>query len=58
MKKTIIIPDKEIQLKPYGDKVKIYVNKNTIDFEFCCDGTGNSFTLTKEEIRKWLGEKQ
>ena len=49
MKTTTIIPDKEIQLTQ-GDHVKIYINKKDIDFAFCCDGTGNMFTLTKKEL--------
>jgi hypothetical protein len=54
MKKAItIIPDKEIQLE-HGDKVKIYGNKHKIRFNFFCDGTGNSFCLTKQEIMELL----
>ena len=53
MKKQIIVPDKTIELS-YGDKVDIYVNKKDIDFSFFCDGTGNVFTLTKEELKELI----
>jgi hypothetical protein len=47
------IPDKIIELS-LGDKVEIYVRKKEVAFHFYCDGTGNCFALTKEELRKWL----
>jgi hypothetical protein len=47
MRKTIEIPDKEIQLTQ-GDEVKIYVRKKDILFFFFCDGTGNTFIISKE----------
>jgi len=54
MKKQItIIPDKIIELN-HHDKVKIYGSKNKITFDFFCDGTGNGFSLTKEEIMELL----
>jgi len=58
MKKEIkrivtILPDKVIQLS-HADKVEIYVKKKCIEFHFFCDGTGNVFTLTKEELKEML----
>jgi hypothetical protein len=54
MKKSInIIPDKVIQLE-HGDSVRIYGTKNMIEFHFFCDGTGNIFRLTKQEILNLL----
>ncbi len=53
MKKQVEIPDKEIQLS-YGDKIRIYIRKNNILFFFSCDGTGNCFTLTKEELKEMI----
>jgi len=54
MKKNIIVvPDKEIELE-HGDSVKIYVKKKEVDFTFCCDGTGNVFSLTKEELKEMI----
>jgi hypothetical protein len=54
MKKEItIIPDKVIELS-HDDKVKIYIKKNNIEFDFFCDGTGNGFSLTKNELKEML----
>lgn len=58
MKKQItrivtILPDKVIKLS-HADKVEIYIKKHCIDFSFFCDGTGNCFTLTKEELKEML----
>lgn len=52
-RKVIIEADRTIQLT-HGDYVNIYVQKNRILFNFFCDGTGNSFSLTKKELRKML----
>ena len=49
MKKQIDIPDKTIELS-HGDKVEIYVDEDKINFHFFCDGTGNCFALTMDEI--------
>ena len=49
MKKQIEVPDKIIELE-YNDKVKIYIEKNKIRFDFFCDGTGNSFSLSKRQL--------
>ena len=46
-------PDKEIRLS-HGDHVHVYLRDEEIEFDFFCDGTGNKFTITKDEIRKWL----
>jgi len=54
MKKEItIIPDKIIELN-HHDKVKIYIKKNSIEFDFFCDGAGNSFELTKDELKEMI----
>jgi hypothetical protein len=54
MKKQIkIIPDKTIELS-HGDKVDIYIDKWIVEFRFYCDGTGNIFELTKDELREML----
>lgn len=49
----IEIPDKEIELS-HGDKIKIYIKKNSVEFDFFCDGTGNSFELTKDELKEMI----
>jgi hypothetical protein len=54
MRKEIrILPDKTIELS-WGDRVEIYVKKNKIEFHFACDGDGNCFELTKDELREML----
>jgi hypothetical protein len=53
MIKEIEMPDKEIQLDK-GDYVKIYIRVNEIVFDFYCNGDGNSFILTKEELKEML----
>lgn len=57
MKKQIEIPDKEIQLS-HGDKVKIYIRKKNILFFFSCDGTGNCFKLSKEELKEMIAHEK
>jgi len=53
MKKTIELPDMEIKLS-HGDKVCITSRKAEVVFDFFCDGTGNSFVLTKEDLRRLI----
>ena len=54
MKKEIkIIPDKTIELS-HGDRVDIYIRKRDILFDFFCDGTGNCFTIPKEELKEMI----
>lgn len=53
MRITKEVPDKEIELS-HDDHIKIYVKKNKIEFDCFIDRTGNTFSLTKEELRKWI----
>ena len=56
MKKSIEVPDMEIKLSR-GDKVCITARKAEIVFDFFCDGTGNSFILRKEELKRLMDGK-
>lgn len=47
------MPDKILSLTK-GDRVAIYVSNDEFRFDFFCDGTGNTFYLTKKEIREML----
>ena len=49
MKRQIELPDKTLQLS-CGDKVEIFIRKDDVLFSFSCDGTGNSFKLSKDEL--------
>ena len=55
MRITKEVPDKEIELSQ-GDHVKIYVKKKNIEFDVMIDGCGNTFILTKEELKKWINK--
>ena len=38
----------------FKDKLSIYVYRNKVMFEVEVDGTGNTFTCSKEEMKKAL----
>lgn len=50
------IPDKIIELSQ-GDIVQIFVRKNKLTFWFSCDGSGNVFELSKDEIKRLMSLK-
>jgi hypothetical protein len=56
MRITKEVPDKEIKLS-HGDHIKIYVKPTRIEFDCFIDGVGNSFSLTKEELKEMLNAK-
>ena len=56
--KTEIVPDKTLTNKRspyYSDRLEITIYKNKIVFNARVDNTGNTFEISKKELRELIG---